>query len=277
MKRDESIPSASSSVINNSPSNFEEKLDDLTKSFAFKMTLNELRLTQKYKNNDQKLKVSVIMPTWNRAFVITRAIDSVLNQTYANYELIVSDDGSDDDTKEIIHEYMSRDSRLKYLTGEHDGVSRARNVALRNSTGELIAYLDSDNEWSENYLMLMVNSFSENQHCNTIYSGIKIVDNINMLSYTRLKKFDRDLLLKRNYIDINIFMHKRSLIDRLKGFDEDLTSLEDWDLIIRYTKDKAPFVLEACLATYYYEEHFGQLSFEEGLDENFKKIRDMYS
>ncbi len=71
---------------------------------------------------------------------------------------------------------------------------------------------------------------------------------------------------------MNVFMHRRSLFEKFKGFNESLTALEDWELIIRYTEDKPPFVLECCLAKYYLEKHVDHLSLTEDLDENYRKI-----
>jgi len=255
----------------------EKELDAITQSSLFKMKLKELRLVRKYSGNTQHFKVSVIMPTWNRAFILPRAIDSVLRQTYSNFELLISDDGSDDNTKELIEGYIRKDPRIKYLGNKHGGVSKARNSALARSTGECIAYLDSDNEWSENYLLVMVNSLEENKDLDAVYSGLKIKDNINMLSFIRLKEFDWELLRKRNFIDINIFVHRRSLFEQLKGFDEDLTSLEDWDLILKYTRNNTPLVREICMATYYFERNLNHLSFEENLMANYTEIRSRYS
>ncbi len=252
-------------------------LDRLLGSDNFKLKLNELRLVQKYQKREQKVKVSIIMPTWNRAFVIGRAIDSVLRQSYTNYELIISDDGSEDDTEELIETKYGKENRIKYVKNRHSGVSHTRNVGLEYSTGQLIAYLDSDNVWSENYLLLMVNSFIENPVLNTVYSGIRVIDNIGKNDFILFKQYDRSSLLVRNYIDLNIFMHRRFLFERLGGFDESLKALEDWELILRYTKDNPPFVLECCVATYDFGKGFEHLSLTENLDEPYRRIRESHN
>ena len=91
--------------------------------------------------------ISVIIPTYNRENTITRSIDSVLNQNYENIELIIVDDRSDDNTKDIIEKYT--DSRIKYIYNDTDkhGAGAARNIGIMAATGELIAFNDSDDEW----------------------------------------------------------------------------------------------------------------------------------
>jgi glycosyltransferase involved in cell wall biosynthesis len=88
--------------------------------------------------------VSVIIPTYNRAYIVGKAIDSVLRQTYANVEVVVVDDGSTDGTADLLRRY---DHRVRYLAQKNAGVSAARNTGLRAARGEFIALLDSDDEW----------------------------------------------------------------------------------------------------------------------------------
>ena len=96
----------------------------------------------------EKPTVSIIIPTYNRAHLIDRSIQSVLNQTYQDFELIVVDDGSTDNTEDIIRQFQEKDKRIKYI--KHDknkGGSAARNTGIKNSRGEYIAFQDSDDEW----------------------------------------------------------------------------------------------------------------------------------
>jgi glycosyltransferase involved in cell wall biosynthesis len=92
-------------------------------------------------------KISVIMPTYNRADLLPAAIRSVIAQTYADWELLVVDDGSKDGTKEVVSNFTKDDSRIKYLSQENQGASAARNNGIKNATGEYLAFLDSDDEY----------------------------------------------------------------------------------------------------------------------------------
>jgi O-antigen biosynthesis protein len=255
------------------PLSGQDMLDRLMENDSFRMRLHESRLVRRYRNNQQTIKVSVIMPTWNRAATIRRAVDSVLRQSYCNYELLISDDGSTDGTEQLIRDVYGRDDRIQYLRSGHAGVSHARNVALNESAGSLIAYLDTDNEWSENYLLLMVNSFIEHPEADTMYCGIEVTDNVHRRHFIAMKRYDRGFLLVRNYIDVNAFMHRRILFESLKGFDQGLNVLEDWELILRYTKARPPFVVECCLVSYHFEKDMVHLSLSENLDEAYRKVR----
>ena len=100
--------------------------------------------------------VSIIMPTYNRAHILPRAIESVLNQSYQNFELIIIDDGSSDDTYRVMKSY--KDQRIRYIRyTENYGQSHARNVGINMAKGEYIAFLDSDNEWIPSHLEARVN------------------------------------------------------------------------------------------------------------------------
>lgn len=253
------------------------EIDRIVNSALFHMKLNELRLVQKYRARKQDNKVSVIMPTWNRALIIERAIDSVISQSYTNFELIISDDGSTDNTEEIVHGYSSSDNRIIYIKNDHAGVSRTRNSGLQNSTGQLIAYLDSDNVWADHFLLLMVNTFVDNPDTNTLYCALKRVTDISPVKeFISFRHYDRKYLLSRNYIDMNIFMHRRHLFDDFGGFNESINVLEDWDLIVRYTKHNPPYVLECVLATYYFEKDFEHLSSSDKLPDIFEQLQQIH-
>ena len=105
--------------------------------------------------------VSIILPTFNRAKTLVRAIESVLKQTFKDYELLIIDDGSTDNTKEDIAQFLS-DTRVKYIYQENSGASNARNKGIELSNSDLIAFQDSDDEWMENKLEEQVKVFDSN-------------------------------------------------------------------------------------------------------------------
>ena len=89
--------------------------------------------------------ISVIMPTYNRGYVISNAIDSILNQSYANFELIIVDDCSSDNTEEIVRSYQKKDKRIIYIKlDRNSGANYARNIGLKKATGDYITFQDSD-------------------------------------------------------------------------------------------------------------------------------------
>lgn len=182
--------------------------------------------------NDGRL-VSVIMPTYQRGWIIERAIKSVLNQTYSNFELLVIDNGSTDDTLNKLKQFS--DPRLKLLTESNRGASNARNHGLKLAKGELIAYLDTDNTWAPEYLEAMVEGM-DNQAV-MAYSGQNLLlvgDDMKIIGRrTRNQGYDPVALLKRNYIDLNCMMHIKGILNEIGGFDPTMTAREDWDLVLR--------------------------------------------
>src|SRR5579871_501892 len=101
-------------------------------------------------------RVSVIIPTYNRAALLGAAIDSVLAQTFQNFEIIVADDGSTDATGDLVRDYSARDARVRYVRLDHAGISAALNAGIRASARALIARVDSDDKWMPNLLEVTV-------------------------------------------------------------------------------------------------------------------------
>lgn len=194
---------------------------------------------------------SVIMPTYNREKLLESSINSLLKQTYQNFELIIVDDGSIDGTADVINSKYSKElnsGKIKYIYKENGGVCKARNVGLRNVSKEWIAYLDSDNYLDPCSLEAFVIAIVNNPHKKTFYAnliginGKKIVGN----------KFDYESLLRENYIDLGVFVNHKSVYEKLGGFDENMTRLVDWDLIVRYTKVYTPYYINK--TTLYYND-----------------------
>lgn len=100
--------------------------------------------------------VSIVLPTYNRGYCIDRTLDSVMCQTYTNFELLIVDDGSTDNTADMVRERYGRESRFKYFVQKNSGVSVARNLALGHARGEYVAFIDSDDAWRPWKLELQV-------------------------------------------------------------------------------------------------------------------------
>lgn len=186
--------------------------------------------------------ISIVMPVWNRADVVRTAIDSVFSQTYPHWELIIVDDGSTDETRAVL-EPLTSDPRVRLLTGSHSGVCRARNRALQVARGEIIAYLDSDNSWFPRYLDEVAFAFAAQPEVECVYAA-QLVESSDSDEWSlRAIDFDRWQFQEKGGIDLNVFAHRRRLIDEFGGFDERLTRLVDWDLILRYTAQRDPVLL----------------------------------
>ena len=199
--------------------------------------------------------VSVIIPTWNRANTLKRAIVSALNQTHPVTEVLVCDDGSTDNSKQIILEL--NDKRVKWCEGKRAGMpSIPRNRGIAISTGEWLAFLDSDDEWLPNKIETQI-SFAQKMGTEAVYSN---AFHITAKGTTEklFSGYDKDRvsfynLLEANYIICSTSMIKRSLIPFVVGFPEaeEMCSIEDYALWLRVaTKTDFAFVNKP-LANYF--------------------------
>lgn len=198
-------------------------------------------------NSFDSTSITVVMPTFNRAEEISRAIESVRSQTHSNWNLIVVDDGSVDNTQEVVESFRS-DRRVQYVLVDHIGVSGARNTGISLATGKYISYLDSDNTWDKDFLRSMV-VFLETQQLDAAYSAIHALDDQGNTVCYRGDVFVWSACKSANYVDLNPFMHRRDLAFAAEGeilFDTSLRRVVDWDFILRLTAEArvsyAPFV-----------------------------------
>lgn len=203
---------------------------------------------------------SIIMPTYNRKCFIANAIDSVLNQNYNNYELIIVDDASYDGTEELIlHNYGTYidSEKIKFLKLDKNmGASTARNHGLLHASYDWIAYVDSDNKISKDFLRIFsdyIRLYPEKKtfYCQFEYEKEKIIIG---------KSFNYEQLMKANFIDIGTFVHHVDIFKELGGFDENLNRLVDWDLILRYTKLYTPIYIQLPLMSYNSDERQDRIS-----------------
>ncbi|AFM26383.1 glycosyl transferase [Desulfomonile tiedjei DSM 6799] len=180
--------------------------------------------------------VSVIIPTYNRAHLVQRAIRSVLCQSYTDYEIVVVDDGSTDSTHEIVREAFPE---IAVITQLHAGVSAARNKGIQHSTGRLLAFLDSDDEWLPEKLSRQVNLYGSNGTefiCHTDEIWMRNGEPVSQKGIHRKqggKFFER--ALERCLISPSSVMISRGLLDQVGWFDPELPAAEDYDLWLRIT------------------------------------------
>ncbi|HEX8497318.1 MAG TPA: glycosyltransferase, partial [Actinomycetales bacterium] len=177
--------------------------------------------------------VSIVMPTWNRAPALRRAIESVQAQTYGGWELIVVDDGSTDDTPYVLQGLQTFDPRIRVVKGEHAGVSRARNTAIAAATGRYVAFLDSDNTWEPEFLRVSLSAM-EHRGLDAAYTAMELRDG----GRTTYRSFDggREHLLVGNHIDLNVLVVRAETLARVGGFAEDLRRTVDYDLVLRLSE-----------------------------------------
>lgn len=186
--------------------------------------------------------VSVQMVVWNGEKYIAEAVESVLNQTYPNVELVVVDDGSTDRTREIVEGFRS--DRIRYVCKEHGGVAPARNEALRHCRGDCIAILDSDDLYEPDMLQAGVDALRENPELDAVYTDLAIIDDRGketgvVCSYENVRP-DRIIaetfLEGCNAVPFGSMMVRRELVDRIGPFDERFSISEDSDYIVRLAR-----------------------------------------
>lgn len=211
-------------------------------------------------NNEQENPlVSVIIPTYERPDMLGRAIDSVLNQTYDNIEIIVVDDNDKNsayrkETKEFIKEYKNLNNIL-YL--EHDinrGACAARNTGIINSTGDYIAFLDDDDLWKKNKLEKQIKKVLD-EKCGLVYTGTEEFNlKYNHRKYNYAKKpSNLNKLFSSNFIgSTSTVLVNKKLVNKVSGFDENFKSCQDWDLWLRLMLKGANICcIEDPLVSYY--------------------------
>ncbi|WP_165358536.1 glycosyltransferase [Haloactinopolyspora alba] len=198
------------------------------------------------RNGEQRPLVSVVIPTKDRARGVVAAIESVVAQTYSNWQLVVVDDGSTDDTAEALEPFLD-DDRIELVRRERaGGVSVARNAGLERIRGDYVAYLDSDNTWFPDFLEVMV-AFVRTRRVRFAYAASELVEEKeNGRRGYRSLPFNSAALRERNFIDCIVVLHERSLLDEVGGFDEQLRRNVDWDLFVRMSEvtdfAHAPFI-----------------------------------
>jgi glycosyltransferase involved in cell wall biosynthesis len=184
--------------------------------------------------------VSVIIPTYNRANTIVRAINSVLNQTYKKLEILVVDDASTENIEKIVRNFT--DDRIKYIRHPYNkGGGAARNTGITVSRGEYIAFLDSDDEWLPEKIEKQLNVFHKSTNSlGVVYTGFQYVNEYGQMNEQVIPKERGNISLKIlewNYVGTASTVLARSdFLKRINGFDETLPSCQDWDLYIRLSK-----------------------------------------
>lgn len=186
-------------------------------------------------------RFSIILPTYNRADVLWKAIQSVVDQSYRDWELLVVDDGSEDCTKRLVEEF--HDTRIRYISQPNRGPSAARNHGLAHTNAPFVAYLDSDNTWHPNFLERMDRSVNSGPDSDLLwYCGSDVTFwerspcgdwQLARQWKEPRRQYDLDDVWHLNGADTNCILHRRSLTDTIGGWDADCRWLEDWDFFLR--------------------------------------------
>lgn len=219
--------------------------------------------------------ISVITPTFNREKFLERAIKSVQKQTYKNWEMVISDDGSTDGTEAMVKKFV--DKRIKYLKCDQSGgyLGVPRNLAMDLAQGELLAFLDSDCQFRPDHLQVLWKGLENRPEISATYGDRLIVDEYDKIpSVVGISgDFSVKRLLYQNYIDTNDVLIRRKAFEAVGGWDESLRKFADWNLWVRLGKAGYKFVrIPIIITDYYAHEGMNQLATDLTIKDLFEPI-----
>ncbi|WP_070885149.1 glycosyltransferase family 2 protein [Pseudomonas argentinensis] len=194
-------------------------------------------------------KVSVVIPSYNYACFLGQAIASLQAQSWADWEAIIVDDGSTDDTERVAAQLLGEDSRIVYVRQPNGGTSAAKNTGIRHASGEYLMFLDADDLLTTNKLAAHIGHFQNNPHIDISYSRFRyFLDGHESCLFTKLDLSSEQewavaidgrhdvalpVFLRGNNMAIHAAMVRKSMIDRVGDFDTEMRALEDWDYWLR--------------------------------------------
>ena len=183
-------------------------------------------------------KVSIITPTYNSSKWLPYTIESVLAQTYNNYEMLIVDDGSIDNTETVVKPFLSY-RKINYLRQNNLGQAAARNSGLKIATGKYVAYLDSDDTWEPTKLEKQIQMLEEND-IQVCYTDVNIIDDkgeSHIYSPNGALSFRRGMVLEYlfldNFVPFSSVVIEKCCLDKVGGSDTSIRKSDDWDLLIR--------------------------------------------
>lgn len=182
--------------------------------------------------------ISIITPTYNRASYLPETIRSALAQTYTNFELIIVDDGSEDDTCSVLEPFLA-DTRVRYFYLRNQGQSVARNAGIAQSSGGLIAFLDSDDIWQPDKLEKQVAVFEAYPNVDIVHGDEAMIDEhselISVKNMARYSGFITRQLLADNSVSITTVLVKRRCFEEMGCFDVSVGVADDYELWLRFS------------------------------------------
>jgi glycosyltransferase involved in cell wall biosynthesis len=215
--------------------------------------------------------VSVVIPTFNRANYIREAIQSVLDQTFKDFEIIVVDDGSTDGTQQAVASF--HDARIRYLRERHRGIGASMNAGIAASTGAYVARLDSDDTWLPNMLAIETAALEKNPDLGAVYARAEAMNEQGQRLPTGRGmplRYPEDSFLSMLYEDSTSTITtivRRACFEKAGPYDESLTTSEDWDMALRISRHYPLLFIDEVVARFRLHEtnitgpdslHFGE-------------------
>lgn len=176
--------------------------------------------------------VSIVLPCYNQGCFLAEALDSIIKQTYNNWEAIIVNDGSKDNTEEVAMQYIAKDRRIHYISQKNSGVSTARNNGIKNASGEFILPLDPDDILEPSYIEKCIKFFEEHDDCILVYSKTFLFGTQKGVWDLPVYTNYASLLLANCIVCTAIFRREDCL--KVGGYDESMhIGLEDWEFYLR--------------------------------------------
>ena len=200
-------------------------------------------------------RVSVIIPTRNRASLLKRALDSVLIQTYPHYEIIVVDDASEDDTPQVIRQYQKQNPKIQYFRNEISvGGAEARNIGMKQAGGEILAFLDDDDEWLPEKLEIQLAIFDIEPDVGIVGTGYVYIDVDR--GTTEKRRFPESQSLLTLFVEntlgsFSFVCIRRTLFEKYGGIRADMESAQDWSYWIKLAPHTRISMVNDYLVRYY--------------------------
>lgn len=235
--------------------------------FAFSSNMLKSSLPPTLDRNNMQ-KISVIIPTYNYAKFIANAVESVLAQTYPIFEIIVVDDGSTDNTEEVIKQFGDQ---VKYIKQKNGGVCEARNTGVKKSTGDFIAFLDADDKWMPTKIENQIAKFDEDEQIGLVHCGMREFDTASGETLRLHIEGEEgwvadDLLLFEKPVVIGCggsILVSRKAFEAVSGFDINLKVGEDWDFCYRLAREFKVGFVRKILVDYRHHGNNSHLNIEE--------------
>ncbi len=191
-----------------------------------------------------KIAVTIVVPAYNASEYIAKTVKSVLQQTYTDFELLVIDDGSTDDTADIVHNFSLQDSRVKLISQENQGVSVARNTGIKMAKGEFIAFLDADDLWLPNKLVSHLEHLHQNSEVGVSFGKVEFLSSngelTGYISNSPLGAIKSEYLLYENpTVTTSNIVVRREVFEQVGYFDEQISYSEDLEWLLRLSCHQA--------------------------------------
>ncbi len=224
--------------------------------------------------------ISCIITTHNREQLLHRAIDSILKQTYNNFELIIVNDGSKDNTADILNDYIKKENRIQIINRKQSfGGNYSRNEGIRISSGEFISLLDDDDEFMPEKLDLLYNRIVKNKKIGLVYGGSKLIRR-DMTDFNKLPKYGslgyNNLLQIYCQFSPPACLIRRECFEIAGFFDESLPAYQDWDMWLRISRHYKIDAIKDIVCIVHQEHELPRIGLNDKAILGFKRFREKH-